>query len=461
MAPGQHRRRRPRLPHPPERLRRHPRRLEHHPDGADEQSLPLHVVTRHGRHSARAERGHPVPRQPPAREVRLPLPHPSARGRRHDDGRPRRPEHLGTSDRPRVAGWTTGAGASSGTATAAGSRILRPGGGRRGVSTATGELTSDLDEDIVTAPSTPGAAPSISVYDGQSLERTAGSGRSATSASASSLATGNIDDQGQAEIIAGRVGPGASLVRIFKPDGTLVREISRTLRRAAAERCIGGVSGLRRRQLRRRRDRRWPRGAAGGRRPERPRTLDGQHVDAALPLTAPGGATAGVNLAAGYYDPVTRPGFVANLITTPASGPVAGRTQVWVPFMPDHEGAPMGAPVQIASFRPLGRHVSRGLRLQVTGSARTGWTRSPHGQTRGRPSTSRSTTPARSRAFRSRSGTSRTPAGEKGGYRVALDLDGHATASITRKGEPVRGAAVRATFTMLDMADAADQLAAR
>ena len=83
-------------------------------------------------------------------------------------------------------------------------------------------------------------------------------------------------------------------------------------------------------------------------------------------LTAPGGATAGVNLAAGYYDPVTRPGFVANLITTPASGPVAGRTQVWVPFMPDHEGAPMGAPVQIASFRPLGRHVSRGLRLQVT-----------------------------------------------------------------------------------------------
>jgi hypothetical protein len=44
------------------------------------------------------------------------------------------------------------------------------------------------------------------------------------------------------------------------------------------------------------------------------------------------------------------------------------------------------------------------------------------------------------------------PAGENGDYRVALDLDGQATARITRKGKPVHGAAVRATFTMLDMA---------
>jgi hypothetical protein len=38
-----------------------------------------------------------------------------------------------------------------------------------------------------------------------------------------------------------------------------------------------------------------------------------------------------VNLAAGYYDPRTRPGLLANLITTPQTGRLAGTVQVWVP----------------------------------------------------------------------------------------------------------------------------------
>lgn len=330
--------------------------------------------------------------------------------------------------------------------------ILHPGGGRRGVSTATGELTSDLDEDIVTAPSTPVAAPSISVYDGKSLERIGRFRPFGNQRVGVSLATGNVDDQGQAEIIAARVGPGASLVRIFKPNGTLVREIRRTLAGplpngasvAAADFDGDNYDDV----------------AIGGARGAQPVVVGvsglalsrGSTSTRLFALTAPGGATAGVNLAAGYYDPVTRPGFVANLITTPASGPAAGRTHVWVPFMPDHEGAPMGAPVRIASFRPLGRHVSRGLRLQVTRLGSNGldalaaWAdprKAEYISIDDTGTISHIQVPVRNGPPR---------AGEKGGYKVALDLEGQATATITRKGEPVRGAAVRATFTMLDMA---------
>ena len=138
-------------------------------------------------------------------------------------------------------------------------------------------------------------------------------------------------------------------MRIFKPNGTLVREIRRTLAgplpngAAVASADFDGDN--------------YDDVAIGGGRGAQPVVVGvsglalstGNTSTRLFALTAPGGATAGVNLAAGYYDPGTRPGFVANLITTPASGPVAGRTQVWVPFMPDHEGAPMGAPMQIAS----------------------------------------------------------------------------------------------------------------
>jgi hypothetical protein len=120
--------------------------------------------------------------------------------------------------------------------------------------------------------------------------------------------------------------------------------------------------------------------------------------------------------------------------------------------MPDHEGAPMGAPVQIASFRPLGRHVSRGLRLQVTRLGSNGldalaaWAdprKAEYISIDDAGTISHIQVPVRNGPPR---------AGEKGGYKVALDLEGQATATITRKGEPVRGAAVRATFTMLEMA---------
>jgi hypothetical protein len=46
---------------------------------------------------------------------------------------------------------------------------------------------------------------------------------------------------------------------------------------------------------------------------------------------ATGGPGSGVNLAGGYYDPKTRPGILANLITTPQTGRLAGTVQVWSP----------------------------------------------------------------------------------------------------------------------------------
>jgi hypothetical protein len=51
----------------------------------------------------------------------------------------------------------------------------------------------------------------------------------------------------------------------------------------------------------------------------------------AFSFVAPGGPGSGVNLAAGYYDPRTRPGLLANLITTPQTGRSAGAVSVWVP----------------------------------------------------------------------------------------------------------------------------------
>ena len=52
---------------------------------------------------------------------------------------------------------------------------------------------------------------------------------------------------------------------------------------------------------------------------------------------AAGGPTSGVNLAAGYYDPRTRPGQAANLITTPQAGRLIGQVQVWTPDPTGHQ----------------------------------------------------------------------------------------------------------------------------
>lgn len=215
-------------------------------------------------------------------------------------------------------------------------RINPAPGVRGGVVTATGELNKDpksLTEDVVVGTAPNGRSPAtVSVYDGKTLRRAArfrpfpefpGAGVS--------VATGNTAGP-QADIIVGRVGPGPSLVRIFSANGRLLRTIKGTISGplpngvtvASADLngdnyddvAIGAGRGV------------LPRvvaldGSTLLNRSHRPRRL--------FSFVAAGGPGSGVNLAAGYYDPRTRPGLVANLITTPQTGRLAGTVQVWVP----------------------------------------------------------------------------------------------------------------------------------
>jgi hypothetical protein len=189
-----------------------------------------------------------------------------------------------------------------------------------------------------------------------------------------SLAIGDIDGSGKGDIVVARVGPGPSLVRIFRPDGTLWREL------------VGVLPGQ------------FPNGvtvasadfngdnyddiAIGAGKGREPLVvgLDGFSLGdptGSKPVTlfsfvAPGGPGAGVSLAGGYYDPQTRPGFLANLITTPQSGELAGTVSVWTvdpsqSTTQSQAASPsLPAPKLMATLHPLGPRAHGGLRLAVT-----------------------------------------------------------------------------------------------
>src|SRR3954451_21899766 len=207
-----------------------------------------------------------------------------------------------------------------------------PRGWKGGVATATGDLNGDVVPEIVAGPASRGTRGFVTVYDGKTLQPIRRflpfpeSPRSGVS-----LAIGYVDGTANGNIIVARVGPGPSLVRIFRPDGTLWREL------------VGVLPGQ------------FPNGvtvassdfngdnfddvAIGGGKGREPVVvgLDGFSLgdptgSKRVPLfsfVAPGGRRAGVNLAAGYYDPRTRPSFLANLVTTPQRGKGAGTISVW------------------------------------------------------------------------------------------------------------------------------------
>ena len=172
-----------------------------------------------------------------------------------------------------------------------------------------------------------------------------------------------------------------------------------------------------------------------------------------------GRGESGVSLAAGYYDPTTRPGMVANLVTTPLGGRAAGWSQVWIPYPLDHMTGTAGPPRQIASFRPLGRHTSRGLNLQV---GRLGPNALDALATWLDPNDpvfvsiddagviSRIQTPVTAAALE-RAGSVAPQTARKAGYDLSLDTVRNVGVRITRNGRPLRDAAVSVTYTMLDM----------
>ena len=86
--------------------------------------------------------------------------------------------------------------------------------------------------------------------------------------------------------------------------------------------------------------------------------------------------------------------MVANLVTTPQSGHTAGWAQVWIPYPLDHMTGAAGPARQIASFRPLGRRMSRGLGLQVGRLGRNALGALATWLDPASPSSSPSTTPA-------------------------------------------------------------------
>ena len=209
-----------------------------------------------------------------------------------------------------------------------------PPGARGGVATATGELTNDNTEDtVVGTPGSGGSPASVSVYDGRTGRRIARFRPFADFPRAGvSLATGNINGE-IADIIVGRVGSGPSLVRIFSANGSLLRTIKGTIPGplpngvsvASADFNGDNFDDV-------------AIGAGRGALTPRVVALDGstllnrsQVPQKLFSFVAAGGHGSGVNLAAGYYDPRTRPGILANLITTPQAGRLAGTVQVWSP----------------------------------------------------------------------------------------------------------------------------------
>jgi hypothetical protein len=353
---------------------------------------------------------------------------------------------------------------------------------RAGVATTTGDLNGDLTEDVVVArPARAGARASVSIYDGTNLQRiTSFRPFPQSPRAALSVAVGDIDRDGTADIVVGRASAGPSLVRIFRPDGTLVRELKGTL----GGRLPGGVSvasadfnGDNYDDV-----------AIGAGRGSAPRVvgLDGYSLGGSgqpqtlFAFQAGGGRTAGAGLAAGYYDPRTRPGFDANLITTPLRGPSAGTVQVWTPMSVEHASMQAVAdPHLMLTVKPLGRHVTGGLRLAVTrlGSealdALGAWAdprRPVYLTVDERGAVARLLTPvgagAAARATAVKVASAQIAVGpgrvvkviRRRGYRVVLRLapnrigaSNRASVTLTRNGRAVRGATVTARVKMLDM----------
>jgi len=259
-----------------------------------------------------------------------------------------------------------------------------------GVATATGNLNGGLTQEIVAGPASRGTRSIVTIYDGSDLSIIKRFNPFPEyPASGVSLAIGDVNHDGIGEIIIGRVGSGRSLVRIFHPDGTLFLQLKGTLPGhlpngvSVASADFNGDN--------------YDDVAIGAGKGYVPRVVGLDGFSLGLPegamemklfdFIAPGEDRSGVNLAGGYSDPSTVPSYLANLITTPASGKETGKIYVWnvgaaphdmsamsdMPMEPVLTSSESSEPELMATLTPFGkRRISLGLKITTTRLGKNG-----------------------------------------------------------------------------------------
>jgi hypothetical protein len=144
-----------------------------------------------------------------------------------------------------------------------------------------------------------------------------------------SLALGDINGDGDPEVIVGSRAAGTSRLRIFSPSGVLMMKFDGFLPGDypnGINVAAGDVDGDNFDDI--------IVGAGAGQTPVvtiysgRQLTYR-QGLQTITQFTASGGSQAGVRVATGYVAPATLPGYIGNVLTTPESGTGTGTVQVW------------------------------------------------------------------------------------------------------------------------------------
>jgi hypothetical protein len=146
------------------------------------------------------------------------------------------------------------------------------------------------------------------------------------------VALGDINGDGQPEVIVGSRRSGTAELRIFTTRGTLLHkyegflpgDFPNGIHVAAGDVNADNFDDV-------------LIGAGAGHDPEvialSGRAIaNNQSLETIFQFTAGGGAQAGSRVAVGYVAPGTRPSYLANVITTPETGPEAGTVEVWNPY---------------------------------------------------------------------------------------------------------------------------------
>ena len=161
-----------------------------------------------------------------------------------------------------------------------------------------------------------------------------------------SLALGDINGDGDPEIIVGSRASGTPRLRIYSPSGVLMMKFDGFLPGDypnGINVAAGDVDGDNFDDI--------IVGAGAGQAPVvtifsgRQLTYR-QGLQTIVQFTAQGSSQSGVRVATGYVAPATLPGYIGNVLTTPEVGTGTGTVQVWNPY-------PSSSPTAMTSFTPF------------------------------------------------------------------------------------------------------------